>query len=247
MFVQSVLPILEKLLPPRPAVEMRIFRTAGLGESHVEEMVGESLLALGLELGYCARPGEVDLRVIAAPGVLDAAERIIVERLGPHIVSRDQRALEKVVVDLLTERGETLALAESCTGGFLAHRITNVPGASAVFLAGFVTYSNAAKERALGVDPALIRAHGAVSAEAACAKAEGARRSAEADHALATTGIAGPGGGSVEKPVGTVFIALASKLGPTVVEKHRFATERENFKSLTAQTALTLLRRTLVR
>ncbi len=246
MFEQSVLPIVKGLLPPQPVDQMRVFRTAGLGESNVEEMVGESLLALGLELGYCARPGEVDLRIIAAPEVLDAAERIIVEKLGAHIVSRDQRALEKVVVDLLTERRATLAIAESCTGGFLAHRMTNVPGASAVFLAGFVTYANAAKERDLGVEPDLIREHGAVSEAVARAMAEGARARAGADYALATTGIAGPGGGTEQKPVGTVFIALATKLGATIVERHRFGSSRENFKDHTSQAGLNLLRRTIL-
>lgn len=245
MFTKSVLPILEKALPPRPAVEMRVVSIASLGESVVEELIGAPLLALGLELGYCARPGEVEVRTIGAPEVLVEAERIIVEKLGPHIISRDQRSLEKTLVDELTQRGETLATAESCTGGFLAHRITNVAGASAVFLQGFVTYANAAKERALGVDAALIEAHGAVSEEVARAMAEGARRTAGADHALATTGIAGPGGGSEGKPVGTVFVALASKLGPAIVERHRFATDRETFKLLTTQAALNLLRRQL--
>jgi nicotinamide-nucleotide amidase len=246
MFIEGVLPILQKVVPPRPTVEMRVFRTTGLGESNVEQMVGEPLLALGIELGYCARPGEVDLRTIGDPAVLVEAARIIEEKLGPHIVTRDQRTLEKVVVDALTTRGETLAVAESCTGGFLAHRITNVPGASAIFLEGFVTYANAAKARALGVDTALIEAHGAVSEPVALAMAEGARRMAGADHALSTTGIAGPDGGSEEKPVGTVFIALATKLGPTVVERHRFGSNRENFKDHATQAALNLLRRTLV-
>jgi nicotinamide-nucleotide amidase len=245
MFLESVLPILRNVIPPRPAVEMRIFRTAGLGESNVEQMVGESLLALGIELGYCARPGEVDLRTIGAPAVLEEAARIIEDKLGPHIVTRDQRTLEKVVVDALTARQETLAIAESCTGGFLAHRVTNVPGASAVFLEGFVTYANAAKTRALGIDPALIAAHGAVSEPVARAMAEGARSRSGADHALATTGIAGPDGGSEEKPVGTVFIALATKLGTTVVERHRFGSNRENFKDHATQAALNFLRRTL--
>ena len=103
----------------------------------------------------------------------------------------------------------TLAVAESCTGGFLAHRLTNVPGASAVFLAGYVTYSNEAKVAALGVDPAAISEHGAVSESVARSMAEGARAKSGADFALATTGIAGPGGGSAVKPVGTAFIALA--------------------------------------
>jgi nicotinamide-nucleotide amidase len=246
MFEESVLPILEKVRPPQPAIEMRVVRLAGVGESGVEELIGEPLLALGLELGYCARPGEVDVRTIGAPALLDAAERIIVEKLGPHIVSRDQRTLEKVIVDLLAERGETLAIAESCTGGFLAHRITNVPGASAVFLEGFVTYANAAKERSLGVEPALLATRGAVSAEVARAMAEGARRVSGADYALATTGIAGPGGGREEKPVGTVFIALAAKSGAPEVERHRFPTDRENFKHHATQTALNLLRRRLI-
>ncbi len=246
MFIEGVLPILQKFVPQRSTVEMRVFRTAGLGESNVEQMVGEPLLALGIELGYCARPGEVDLRTIGAPAVLDEAARIIEEKLGPHIVTRDQRTLEKVVVDDLTARHETLAVAESCTGGFLAHRVTNVPGASAVFIEGFVTYANAAKTRSLGVDPALIAAHGAVSEPVARAMAEGARHAAQTDHALSTTGIAGPDGGSEEKPVGTVFIALATKLGPTVVERHRFGSTRENFKDHATQAALNLLRRAMV-
>ena len=245
MFTESVLPILQKVLPPRPEVAMRTYRTAGMGESAVEELVGAPLLALGLEVGYCARPGEVDLRLIGGAELLARAEEIVAAKLGAQLVSRDQRALEKVVVDLLTARGETLAVAESCTGGLLAHRVTNVPGASAVFMQGFVTYANKAKTRALGVDAALLRAHGTVSREVAAAMAEGARASAGVDHALATTGIAGPGGGSEAKPVGTVFIALATKLGPTISEQHHFPTERETFKDLAAQTALDLLRRRL--
>ena len=245
MFTASVLPILEKVLPPRPELAMRNYRTAGLGESAVEELVGEPLLALGLEVGYCARPGEVDLRLIGSRAALARAGEIVAARLGAQLVSSDQRSLEKVLIDRLVARGETLATAESCTGGLLAHRVTNVPGASAVFMQGFVTYANGAKTRALGVDPALLGTHGAVSREVAAAMAEGARAAAGVDHALATTGIAGPGGGSAAKPVGTVFIALATKLGPTTVEQHRFTNDRETFKDLTAQTALDLLRRRL--
>lgn len=247
MVTRQVVPILAKAVPDRPSEEMRVYRIAGLGESKVEQMVGEQLMALGIELGYCARPGEVDIRTIGASAVLDEAGRIIEDVLGPHIASRDQRALEKVVVDALTERKETLAVAESCTGGFLAHRVTNVPGASAVFLQGFVTYANEAKTRALGVPAELIAAHGAVSEPVARAMADGARENSGADHALSTTGIAGPGGGTDEKPVGTVFIALATKLGPTVVEHHRFGTNRENFKDLATQAALDLLRRALLK
>jgi nicotinamide-nucleotide amidase len=245
MVEADVLPALRALLPAGVAAEMRNFRLAGLGESNVEERVGDALLALGVELGYCARPGEVDVRVIGGAEALRAAEKIIRDELGSALVSADGRSLEQVIVDLLTERGETLATAESCTGGGLANRVTNAPGASAVFMEGFVTYANAAKSRALGVDPALIAAHGAVSREVAIAMAEGARRVAGVDHALATTGVAGPGGGTPEKPVGTVFIALATKSGASVVEKHRYPTDRATFKDLTTQAALELLRRTI--
>jgi nicotinamide-nucleotide amidase len=245
MVADWVVPMLRKIVPPQPETVMRVLRIGGLGESLVEERVGERLLALGIELGYCARPGEVDVRVIGNPRDVAKAEEIVRAEFTTHLFSDDARELEEVVVQCLTQRGETLATAESCTGGGLANRITNVSGASAVFLQGFVTYANAAKTAALGVDPALIAAHGAVSREVAEAMAEGARRVAGVDHALATTGIAGPTGGTPEKPVGTVFIALATKDGPTTVQPHRFATDRETFKHLTIQTALDLLRRTL--
>lgn len=247
MFDQYALPLIATLRPAGPVHGMRNYRVAGLGESAVENLVGEPLLALGLELGYCARPGEVDLRVIASDEILDQAEAIIHEKLSEHIVSEDERSLEQVVVDLLTSRQETLATAESCTGGFLAHRLTNAPGASVPFVQGFVTYSNEAKARSLGVDPALIVAHGAVSESVARAMADGAREVTGADYALATTGIAGPGGGSEEKPVGTVYIALSSKTGPTIVLAKRFSTDRETFKFLTTQTALDLLRRSVLK
>jgi nicotinamide-nucleotide amidase len=154
--------------------------------------------------------------------------------------------LEQVVVDLLAARQARVATAESCTGGCLAHKLTNVPGASAVFDAGFVTYANAVKTALLGVPETMLAAHGAVSEPVAQAMAEGALRVAQADFALATTGIAGPGGGSAEKPVGTVFVALARKDGETKVVKLFHPTDRETFKFLIAQAALDLLRRALV-
>ena len=147
---------------------------------------------------------------------------------------------------LLTGRKQTLVVAESCTGGFLAHRITNVPGASIVFLAGYITYANEAKEGMLGVDPRLISAQGAVSEDVARAMAEGARRQANATFALATTGIAGPGGGTEEKPVGTVFVALATDGATTQVRGFRFPDDRPTFKELTTQAALEMLRRSLL-
>jgi nicotinamide-nucleotide amidase len=240
-----LLPMLRKIMGQPAISEMRVFRTAGLGESYVEEKVGEQLLSLGIELGYCARPGEVDIRVIGTAEQVRAAGEVIRQVLAASVVSDDQRSLERVVVESLATRGKTLAIAESCTGGAIAHRITNVPGASAVFLAAFVTYANEAKMRALGVSRDTLEKHGAVSEAVAIAMAEGALQAIAADYALSTTGIAGPGGGSEEKPVGTVFVALAGKGRPTRVEKLFFPTDRERFKELVSQAALDLLRRSI--
>jgi nicotinamide-nucleotide amidase len=247
MFKDSVLPILREIVPQASAVGRRTYRIAGMGESLVEEAIGERLHQIaGIELGYCARPGEVDLRIIGECSALDQAEAIITAALGASIFSSAGGSLEEVVVQFLTERKQTLAVAESCTGGFLAHRITNVPGASAVFLAGYVTYANEAKAGMLGVDPRLISVHGAVSESVARAMAEGARQHANTTFALATTGIAGPGGGTEEKPVGTVFVALAADGAATQVRDFRFPDDRPTFKELATQAALEMLRRSLL-
>jgi nicotinamide-nucleotide amidase len=151
------------------------------------------------------------------------------------------RKIEAVVVHLLTQQKRTLALAESCTGGFIAHRITNVPGASAVFLGGVVSYASSAKEKFLGVRAKSLAAHGAVSEAVARAMALGARKKFGSDFAIAVTGIAGPGGGTPDKPVGTVFIALASA-GGVAVKKFLNAGGRTAFKQVTATQALAWLR-----
>src|SRR4029077_14962107 len=161
------------------------------------------------------------------------------------IFGREDEELETVMVRLLTERKETLALAESCTGGAIANRMTNVPGASAVLLAGLVTYSNQAKEKFLGVGAGTLVEHGAVSEAVAREMAEGARRQTQADYALSVTGIAGPSGGSPSKPVGTVFIGLAGAF-ETIVEKNFNPFDRATFKLASGQQALDLLRRKLL-
>ena len=146
-----------------------------------------------------------------------------------------------MLIRLLAERGQTLAVAESCTGGCLADRLTNVPGASAVLRAGLVTYSNEAKQAVLGVRAETLDRHGAVSEAVASEMAEGARRVSRADYAIATTGIAGPTGGTPAKPVGTVFIAVASSQG-TEVKKMFNAWDRRTFKEVTVRQALDQLR-----
>jgi nicotinamide-nucleotide amidase len=154
--------------------------------------------------------------------------------------------MEEIVVRLLGETGSTLATAESCTGGLLANRITNVPGASAVFLEGFVTYSNDAKSALLEVPSEIITKHGAVSQEVVKAMAEGALHQSGARFALATTGIAGPQGGTPEKPVGMVWLALAKQGKPTEMWMENIPTDRITFKQAATQSALDRLRRTLV-
>ncbi|MGA2853347.1 MAG: CinA family protein [Verrucomicrobiota bacterium] len=157
-----------------------------------------------------------------------------------HPPNRDSRELEQVLVGLLSRRRLTLALAESCTGGFIANQITNVPGASKAFLGGVVAYSNAMKEKFLGVRFKTLLKHGAVSEAVAREMAEGARKKFGADFAIAVTGIAGPGGGTKRKPVGTVFIALAGE-EETVVERKLNPFGREKFKRATANQALKML------
>jgi nicotinamide-nucleotide amidase len=245
MFTETVVPLLRRIVRQDEIFACRTYRIVGMGESYVEEAVGEELLAIsGLELGYCARMGEVDLRVIGSTWIVEQADAVVQRKLAASILSTSGENLETVIVRLLTAKSATLAIAESCTGGFLAHRITNVPGASAVFLAGYITYSNEAKTASLAVDPATILEHGAVSEPVARAMAEGARAKSGATFALATTGIAGPGGGSEVKPVGTAYIALAGG-GETVVRHLFFPSDRETFKQLATQMALNLLRERL--
>ena len=251
MFTESVVPLLRQHVPVTGAFVCRTLRSIGIGESVVQDMVApllQSFVDRGLEIGYCARPGRVDVRLSSstadAARVVKEAEAIVAAKLGKNLYGFEDDDLETAVVHLLAKRGQTLALAESCTGGYISHLITNVPGASAVLLAGVVTYSNAAKQRFVGVNQAILEAHGAVSEPVAREMAEGIRRETGADYALAVTGIAGPGGGTPEKPLGTVFLALA-RSETTVVLKQQNACDRETFKQVTAQQALDLLRRTV--
>jgi nicotinamide-nucleotide amidase len=246
MFRKYVMPILHSIAPSS-AIEQRVYKIAGMGESSVEEAISEKVLAIpGIELGYCARPGEVDVRIIGNPEAIQRSDAIIRSALALSIFSTADDTLEEVTVKLLTKRNETLATAESCTGGLVANRITNVPGASSVFIAGYVCYANQAKIDMLDVDPKLIEEHGAVSESVARALAEHARVCAGSNYALATTGVAGPSGGSPEKPVGTVYVGLASAESETIVKKFFFPTDRETFKQLAAQFALDLLRRRIL-
>jgi nicotinamide-nucleotide amidase len=251
MFTDTVAPLVRRVLPLASGFVCRTLRTTGIGESVVEEKIGGPLqrwVEAGLDLGYCARPGQVDVRLAAhgsdAERQVREAETIVRGLLGPYIYGVEDEDLETVIVRLLTERKATLALAESCTGGYIANRVTNVPGASAVLLAGLVTYSNAAKQKFLGVHAETLARHGAVSEPVAREMADGARRLLRADYALAVTGIAGPGGGTPDKPVGTAYIAL-SENQRTSVQFQYSPVDRETFKYVISQRALDLLRQAM--
>jgi len=227
----------------------RTLKFVGIGEADLAQLVHEEIInQTNPTIAPYAGQGEVVLRVTAkaentaaAQAMIQPVEERLKQILAPYYYGADQDTLETVVGNMLRERGETLATAESCTGGLIAHRITNVPGSSDYFNCGFVTYSNEAKIELLGVDPVLIQQYGAVSREVAIAMAEGARRQAGTSWGLAVTGIAGPGGATRDKPVGLVHIAVASA-GDTIAKVYHFHGTREQIKFSTSQTALNLLR-----
>jgi nicotinamide-nucleotide amidase len=250
MFDSAVAPLIRREFA-REIFVCRTLRSTGVGEARVQELIEaevEPLVKLGLGIGYCARPGAVDVRLTAGGG---RAEQLVSDGatvanriLGGQIYGADDEELENVVVRLLTQQKKSLALAESCTGGIIAHRVTNVPGASAVFWGGVVSYANAAKETLLGVRAETLRQHGAVSEAVAREMAAGVRERSGADFAVAVTGIAGPDGGTPEKPVGTVFLALTAADG-VAVERRLNPWDRATFKEVTATQSLEKLRRRL--
>jgi nicotinamide-nucleotide amidase len=248
MFENQVLPLLQKHLGAPARADCRMFKVVGLAESMVEEKVAPVLADLGgIELGYCARMGEVEVRILAnLKSVADEAERRIRTALGDHIFGMDEDRLEEVVVRKLIAARQTIAVAESCTGGMIANRITNVSGSSETFLNGWVTYSNESKMQLLGVREETLKKFGAVSEVVAREMAEGARRNSGATYALSATGIAGPTGGTPEKPVGLLYIGLATP-ARTEVRRHMFPFDRETFKFFASQTALDLVRRQLLK
>lgn len=253
IFDRQGLPWLQAAALPPTGFACRILRSGGIGELQAEEQLRKRLNPLiqrGLKIGYCSRPGEVEFRFTArgkdAEILASQAAAQAREALGEFIYGEGDDQLEDAVVHLLCEAGKTLTVAESCTGGCVAHRLTNVPGASKVFESGWIVYSNEAKVRLLRVSPATLQKHGAVSEYTAQEMADGARRSAKTDYAVSVTGIAGPTGGTSEKPVGTAFIGLADGQS-TTARRCRYPGEREAFKQNVSQQALDLLRRKLLR
>ena len=241
-------------LQPETRFASRTFSTFGLTESRLDEVLAGVAGAEEARLAFRAAFPRIQARltVQGAPGEdlearLDALEARVRERLGAHLYAVGDEGMEETVGKLLRARGLTLAVAESCTGGLIGHRVTDVPGSSDYYLLGVATYSNDAKERVIGVRAETLAAHGAVSTETAEEMAAGVRRLAGADLGLSTTGIAGPGGGTEDKPVGLVYIALADD-AHTEHKKLNLPGDRgrEWVKGMTAQIALDRVRRWLL-
>jgi nicotinamide-nucleotide amidase len=253
-------PMFENFVQPKLAakagdvrVVRRVLRVSGLGESAVDERIAPVYTQYkNPQTTILFNRSEIEVHLTAqakteadAELLLDGLAGQIEERLGDAIFAFRGETMEEIVGLRLAVGGFTLAVAESCTGGLISQRLTEVPGSSVYFMEGVVTYSNEAKTRALGVDSELIREHGAVSAEVAEAMAEGVRQRAGTDFGLSVTGIAGPGGGSEEKPVGLVYIALSDD-AHTEHRKLQLPGDRHLIRWRASQAALDLLRRRLI-
>lgn len=246
LFFDEVEPRLRALAGVQSNQIMHEMKFTGVGESDFHQAIDAQLATIpGLEVGYCARIAEVDLRLIGDEEACMKGRAIAFEAFAEYLINENGASLEATVVDKLRSSNLTLALAESCTGGLISSRITDVPGSSDVFMEGYITYANEAKIRTLGVNPESLEKFGAVSAEVAQEMAEGALLRSGADLAASITGIAGPGGGSPEKPVGTAWIAVACKNQPTIVTRIFQPRDRNGFKKAASQSALDQIRRAI--
>lgn len=256
LMTEEVIPRLKERFSLHTIVH-RTLITAGLAESMLAERIApwEEALPSWLKLAYLPNPGAVRLRLSSYEYAgneeqlrqeIDRQFALLIPTIADYVVGFEQASVQELVHGMLTEQGTTLAVAESCTGGTIASRFTAMPGASAYFLGGVVAYQNEVKERVLGVSTEDLSRHGAVSEPVAIQMAEGVRRLMGADYAVATTGIAGPAGGSVEKPVGTVWIAVATPHG-TKAECRQCGTDRGQIIDRASAHAIRLLQQELLK
>ncbi|MGE4159601.1 MAG: CinA family nicotinamide mononucleotide deamidase-related protein [Planctomycetota bacterium] len=254
MLEREAIPLVCRHFSIRKSCAMRDLNVIGLAESQLDEMLGEHGSATGNpRVGLAVKQGLVKIHMLAeadneddAQGLLLDKERVLREILGAHIFGVNEDSIQQVVGAIMLETGRTVTAAESCTGGLVANWLTDTPGSSSYFPRSFVSYSGEAKIQDLGVDPSLIETHGEVSEPVAKAMAEGARKKASTDFAIGITGIAGPTGGSKEKPVGLVHIAIA---GPerTAHKRHILTGNRIDIKIKASRAALDMLRYELIR
>lgn len=252
MFTEGLRPVLEERFGGKIFIRRKILHTCGVSESAVNQAIQDIMKRGTPTVGLTAKETGVDIRIIAretgaerTQSLVDSTEAAIREKLGDAVYGVDGQPMEEVVGALLKQRRLKLSVAESCTGGLIGARITNIAGSSEYFERAAVTYSNPAKTEMLGVPGALLERHGAVSSEVAAAMARGIRQSAKTDLGLSVTGIAGPDGGTEQKPVGLVYTALASAQGVKTNE-HRFLGNREHVRMKASQMAMDMVRRHLI-
>ena len=252
MYLEGLRPVLEERFGGKIFIRRRILHTCGVSESAVNQAIQDIMKRGAPAVGLTAKETGVDIRIIAsetgaerAQSLVDSTETAIREKLGDAVYSVDGQPMEEVVGALLKQRRLKLSVAESCTGGLIGARITNIAGSSEYFERAAVTYSNPAKTEMLGVPGALLERYGSVSSEVAAAMARGIRQAAKTDLGLSVTGIAGPDGGTEQKPVGLVYTALASAQGVKTNE-HRFLGNREHVRMKASQMALDMVRRHLI-
>ena len=252
MFERDIRPFLNRLEPE--GIYSKMVKICGFGESKVESMITDILESqTNPTIAPYAKTGEVHLRITAkaineetADEMMEPMMEELYRRFGSQIFTTEEAVtLEETVVELLKEKGKTVTTAESCTGGLVAGRLLNVPGASSVYMEGYITYSNEAKEKLLGVSHATLEQYGAVNKETACEMAEGAAKAAGADLAISVTGIAGPDGGTKEKPVGLVYVGCYADGEARAYEFHFTGNRAKNRESTVAK-ALTILREALI-
>lgn len=245
-----VLPCLIEHMGDQGAIRERVILVRGLPEADiVQRFEAAGFPPVGVKIAYCAGAGRVEVRLNpldeATDDVLVQAGDRAAALLGDHVYARERIALESLIGRLLTERKQTVATAESCTGGLIGERLTSVPGSSAYYLGSVIAYADAVKIRELGVVRSDLEREGAVSVVVACQMAMGVRDRFGADYGVAVTGIAGPSGGTEEKPVGLVYLAVAHP-GGTEVQRHIFSGPRQTIREMTCNAALHLLRSLLV-
>jgi len=253
MLEETVIPFILARTKQKTTIETRVMRVLGLSETHIENCIKELARPReGLTIAYCVSFPEVEVKLRAEGDnetqlreLLDTTAAKVREQLGEHVVAEGGETIDSVVAALFRKKGVTLSLAESCTGGQIAAKITELAGSSAYFLEGAVTYSNESKIHRLQVPAELLEKEGAVSSATAMAMARGIRKASGSDIALAVTGIAGPEGGSEEKPVGTVYLALAGR-SDCIAKRYQFSWDRERVRRMTTFTALDWLRRHLL-
>ena len=250
MFDQTVMPWIVAMRGGQDQIFSQAFKVYGLTESKLDDLVKPIGLEPGIKLSFRAHYPDLTLRVTVAgaseeqPRFIETCKRIR-QILGSHIYAEGDTTLEQRVGQLLSERHRTLALAESCTGGLISHRITGIAGSSAYYLGGVTSYANDVKVKLLGVTPATLEKYGAVSQETALEMSHGIRERIGADFGLSVTGIAGPGGGTPEKPVGTVWISIAQAKNHEA-KLFQFHGDRERIVLGTSQAALNWLRLALL-